>query len=185
MWVNDRINTILFLAENGQKQSIFSLRVQDPLNISAARNGPMSILITWINSLLSIYFIYPWGGASTKFINTKISNFYDGFFTQKWHYNNNPYKSCRNNEFFDAIWNHADAAARIKLYDPILFWEYVYILYSSKIKGGCSTLVFFAKTKDMKIHLIFYCQVTWSQQFPVCKWCVVCFACLCVCLWCN
>ena len=82
---------------------------------AAARNGSMIILITWINSLLSIYFKYLWGVSSTTCININISNFYDGFFTQKWRYNNNPYKSLTNKEFFDAIWNQADAAARIRL----------------------------------------------------------------------
>ena len=75
----------------------------------------MSILITWINSLLPIYFINTWGVASTKLINVNISNFYDGIFTQKWDYNNNPCKSAANNEFFNTIWNQADAAGRIKL----------------------------------------------------------------------
>ena len=77
------------------------------------------------------------------------STFYNGFFIKNLHYNNNPYKTTKN-EFFDAIWNKADAAARIKLYDPIFFWEYVYIVYFSKIKGGWSKLICFQKQKTWR-----------------------------------
>ena len=40
--------------------------------------------------------------------------------------NKNQYRNSSNNEIFDTTWNQPDAAARIKFYDPIFIWEYVY-----------------------------------------------------------
>ena len=99
-----------------------------------SRNGAINILITWINSILYVYFKAEVAVALQYTIIVNIANIYSGIFGAKSCYNNHQYQRNQKQRIFNTFANERPGFSNIKLYGPIFHSRYVYILYSSEKK---------------------------------------------------
>ena len=95
-----------------------------------------SILVTWSDSILSIFFKSVCAIASHQIIMVIINHYYIGISIQKQPYNSILYKNVCNQRFFNTFWYNYHDSSNINLYGPILVWEYVYIVYLSNLSAG-------------------------------------------------
>ena len=94
-----------------------------------------SILVTWSDSILCIFFKSVWAIESHQIIMVIINHHYIGILVQKQPYNSIPYKNVCNQWFFNTFWYNYHDYSNINSYGPILVWEYVYILYLSNLSS--------------------------------------------------
>ena len=99
-----------------------------------SKNDSTVILMTSINSILSIFFNNKTAGVSVQVMVTNSYHTWNGFSTQKSHYNNNPYKNGKMGPIFDTFGGTQDAISRINLYCPVFDSRYVYMIYYSETK---------------------------------------------------
>ena len=92
-------------------------------------NWANGILITWLGSILSIFSKSLCATASHGFILVIIYHIYVTIFLKKQWHNNIPYKNVRKQRFLITFWQNGHESLNINLFDVILIWEYVYVIY--------------------------------------------------------